>query len=292
MIFNSIVLAYRNRPQHLKWFLQSLQISHAHSSNKDIELSMVDLGSDKSSEKLIEKYLPKENIKYTYIDYKKTFCKSKALNKAIIQSSGIYITVLDVDAVMPPKFLDTIYKIYKEAGDVKLSYRMYMTTNYVRQKLMQSGISEDFINKNLVESKTNWPIADERYTKSGVNFKDAKATAKKFVAKEDTLSGMTYLDQAWGNSQFTIKKDLFFTIGGYDERFIGHGYEDTDFNRRAYSNLNNGGIITDRRSCLYHIYHDKKADWANLPNQMKNKRIYELNKRNRKAININRLGLF
>ncbi|MDP3066238.1 MAG: galactosyltransferase-related protein, partial [Methanobacteriaceae archaeon] len=76
----------------------------------------------------------------------------------------------------------------------------------------------------------------------------------------ETLFWNTYMDrdirecQCAGGMQI-ITKELFNKIGGYDERFIGWGYEDTAFCFKVRKELGNYPILED--TVGFHLYHER-----------------------------------
>jgi GT2 family glycosyltransferase len=56
-----------------------------------------------------------------------------------------------------------------------------------------------------------------------------------------------------------IKKDVYIRIGGFDEQYIGYGYEDCDF----FWRLSEGTKFYNTRSIdLFHTYHGRSIGWG------------------------------
>lgn len=86
------------------------------------------------------------------------------------------------------------------------------------------------------------------------------------IGKED--GDRFFTDFAGGS--FAIKKDKFYSIGKWDEQFVGWGFEDKDMSFRCKRLLN----IQELENIGVHLYHEV-GDKSNANN---NKKIYESNK--------------
>lgn len=75
-----------------------------------------------------------------------------------------------------------------------------------------------------------------------------------------------------------ITREAFEKIGGYDERFIGWGFEDTDFFHRSLK-VNRLGRITDEKAICWHMHHDQAIRLEN-PHYQNNLKIFNENATN------------
>lgn len=126
----SLVIPYRNRDTQIaKRCIDSLQTQSIfetnHSSKIDIEILLVDYGSDlEKSEDLKDFCQKKEHITYIYTETRGRFwCKPEALNLALNQVKGDYFLTIDVDMIYLPNFLEQIHNYVNE--NILLHYQCY-----------------------------------------------------------------------------------------------------------------------------------------------------------------------
>jgi predicted glycosyltransferase involved in capsule biosynthesis len=73
-----------------------------------------------------------------------------------------------------------------------------------------------------------------------------------------------------------ISRKAFKKIGGYDERFIGWGYEDTDFLIRS-RNSNKVAYLTEKNAICWHLSHDNAIRLEN-PHYNNNIKVFNENR--------------
>ena len=226
------------------------------------EIIIVDLSSDI---KLSNKYKDL-NLSFDNINYKGTFWKTKALNRGVSLSSYDNIMILDSDSLINDKFFDFVFNYLNTVNrSYKLCHRVvYLDKiNDIICDHVDKNNKEEF-NKVLKSSYGSLRVARERFTENENVYsfkKDNDITCNKSL----------------GNSHFTMLKSDFIKIGGYDERFIGHGYEDLDFNLRAFRFLKKGYLCTDFCNLVFHQNHDYESSWLMEKTQRENKEIYRYN---------------
>ena len=101
----------------------------------------------------------------------------------------------------------------------------------------------------------NGRLARER----GFDWMEKEITAKK--EKWPNCFVEHYERRPVGNSQWCMLRENFLWLGGMDERFSGWGFEDHEFNLRAFEHF--GQTIMHATSELLHLGHSREADWAN-----------------------------
>ena len=118
--FFSIVLATYNRAYCIEKAIDSV----LNQSIKDWELIIVDDGSSDNTDEVVKKYLNDERIKY--IKLEKNSGVNVARNRAIKESRGEYIVILDSDN----EFKENALKIYMEyAKREKFPYIKFICQN-------------------------------------------------------------------------------------------------------------------------------------------------------------------
>lgn len=249
-MFNSIVSTHRDRLGSLRAFLQGLFIASSY-AKEDFEIVITDLHPNSNSKDIINEYRSKLPIKHIHhASYRGTFWKTKCINNAVLNSSGYYITHLDIDAVVPPHFFDGIEDFYSStpSDNAKLAHRVRFLNQKLSNEACAGNYDENYINNIIRYFSKYTKIAKERYTlNNSVNTKEN--------VPDDWKNG-----KALGCSHFTMRKEDFIAIGGMDERMIGWGSEDTDFNWRAFRFLNGGYIRTEPKYSVYDVIHPK--NWA------------------------------
>lgn len=267
-MYNSFLIAYRNRKENLRYCLDSLILSSEVCDFKDFDVNIVNLDIKNDLKNILNKY-KKLNINYKFIyDGDKHFAKSKALNKAFSLSNSKFITILDIDCVVSPYYFNGLLSFYKNHGEKsKLCYRVRML-NEDQSCYIKNNFGKDIFDKEIIKKCGKYDKADELFTKKMTEFKSPG---------KDMIQG-----QCLGCGIFTINSNLFKKIGGFDERFIGHGYEDTDFNYRlfTYMRYRDSHLLTDPKYNVFHLFHKKTFSREYLSRQQHNKRLFLSNKIN------------
>jgi len=173
-----------------------------------------------TSPKCIKKYLP-SGLDYIHIPRTdETYCKSKTINIGVKKMiRSEYFFTSDIDLVYPPTFIE---------------YMSLFT-------LVKNPIRVLFSNHNIGQT----PKVPQTYEEC----KNA------FALSQDTRRATKYY--APGNG--LVHLPTFKKVGGYDERFIGHGSEDSEFNYRM-SKLNKYFQIDLDVVNTYHLWHFYSTD--------------------------------
>jgi len=272
--FNSIVTCHRDRRWHLRAFLRSFYLANRYINKDDYEIVITDMGP--STDKIIDPYRDIINIKQCKVDYDGPFYRSKALNHAVFNAEGEYITALDIDTLITPTFLLGIMKFYSDRKKgVKLSHRNYFLRRRDTSVAVWGAFEEDFINR-LISKVHNGRLyrRNERYTIDAVV---VRAVRKDGRYRDEEVPEGWYETQAFGNSYFTMQKKVFVKLGGFDEKFIGRGSQDQDFNRRAFEYLGGGALRPESKYAIFTFNHsrDQSDPYVEI-----NREFYEENKRN------------
>jgi len=268
--FNSIITSHRGRRGSVHAFFRSLLLSSRYVDKNSFEIVIADLDTDQEVDRIIEGYKKYLNITHCKINYDGLFWKSKALNHCASKTQGKYITMLDIDAVVTPQFLSEIEKFYKDADNekIKLAYRVRFLDPATSKQVTKKKFDEAFIN-GLIVRQSKFRKAFERYTKDEVKLRNMSAPEKKWM-----------WDKALGNSHYTMRKEDFMAIGGYDERFIGWACEDLDFNRRAFDYLGYGRLLENPMMTVFSVHH-ARTGWMSRSSTLKNEKLYAKNKKHK-----------
>lgn len=159
------------------------------------------------------------------------FRKAIILNKAIAQSSGEYIIQVDGDCIMHRKFVED-HKLKAQQGMF-----IHGTRANIKEEFVEEIFSKQMIHFNYFSSKISnrsrtlyMPLLSYLNKRSDILPKNVRGCNLSF----------------W--------KEDFVAINGYDEDFVGWGYEDLDIVARMMHNSVDALKVRDC-AILFHIYH-------------------------------------
>lgn len=277
-MYNSVIAAYRGRPDCLKLFLQAFDHAAKNSRKNSVELVLTELGNnDERTKPIIDKFKNKINIKYFPIHYVGNFWKTKALNHSARFSEGEVITMVDVDALVPPVFFVGIETFFRKHGArSRLSHRVRFlddkSSKWFRHHL---AFTENEFNKVCIAQYNKHKLAKERYTISNLQKHDLHPASTRGLPADFRTT------QILGNSHFSMLKEHYMKLGGYDERFIGYGCEDLDFNIRSLRLIKQSRMNLQSSHTVFHLKHKyEKKRWKDKGLLDRNRLQYRKNKNN------------
>ena len=270
-MFNSIILAYRDRPKSLKAFLRSLELASKH--DNDFELIITDLNSNYRSTAIIEKFAKKFTIKHIKIPYDGVFWKTKALNCCALHATGDYITMFDVECILPKNFFGHIRGFFETPGNERkrLSYRVRKLDKTTSKFFM----SNTKFTERDVEKKCTSRGKSFRRFKERAGDENMDAMKMTNADRKSAIKNERYL----GNSHFTMTREQYLELGGYDERFIGYGIEDLDFNRRSLAHIGSSTLSFDLKHSIFHVNNNGLSSWRNTAKRKQNGLLYRVNEK-------------
>lgn len=256
-MYNSVIVAYRDRPDCLKLFLQAFYNAIQNVDKNSVELVLTELNhQDERTPPIINEYKDKINIKYFPVQYTGNFWKTKALNHSARFAEGELITMVDVDGLVPPAFFVGIEKFFAEYGEKsRLSHRVrFLNEKASKWFFENNNFTTDQFNKLCIKQCNKYKLAKERYTKNNL---------QKHELHPNTTRGLPIdfkTTQILGNSHFTITKKQYMDLGGYDERIVLYGCDDLEFNVRSFKLIGESRMNLDPAYTVYHLQHkyDKK----------------------------------
>lgn len=164
----------------------------------------------------------------------KDFSRSNAINNGVKKSKGDTLIICDADVFLKKEVIDEAIKLIPK-------FPFIIPFGYVIK--MNRKVSNEIINGKQISltemEKDPWELINIRQGES------------------------TYGDKIAGGIQI-ITRELFDKIKGYDERFIGHGYEDSVFCWKLKKEIGSRYKIFPNEK-LYHLYHPQ--DITNLNNR-------------------------
>jgi len=177
------------------------------------------------------------------------FRKPKILNETVRQSTGDYLIFIDGDCMAHRQFV--LSHVNASAPEVILSGKRVDIGKALTERILERG--------QPVMGFT-WELA--RDAVFGKDIKSRKVE-ESFHIENQVLRRLLHRDKitddgVWG-CNFSLSKELFYTINGCDEDFIDGSIEDNDLGIRV---LNQGGKLRSVRNfaIIFHLWH--RSSWS------------------------------
>lgn len=278
-MYNSVIVAYRDRPKCLKLFLQAFYNAIQNIDKNSVELVITELtNQDERTKPIIDQYKDKINIKYFPVQYVGNFWKTKALNHSARFAEGHLVTMIDIDGLVPPIFFVGIEKFFAEYGSKsRLSHRVRFLDDKGSNWFYDNPEFDlNQFNKVCVQKYNNHKVAKERYSKYNLRTDELRPITTRGLPKDFKTT------QILGNSHFTITKKQYMDLGGYDENYQLYGLEDLNFNVRSLKFIGESRMNLEPSYTVYHLKHsyDTKRWKVKDGTRLNSKRYKEGIKRN------------
>ena len=198
------------------------------------EVIIADDGSALATLDIISKWRKKLNVKHVWLP-DNGFRAARARNLAVLKSRGDYIIMIDGDCPLPPNFVKNHW-LLAEKGMLVSGGRCMWDSELTQKILLRENI--DVLRKAF----------------SSLKFLPLSLGPFRYIGLMNWRKARTCNLAVW-------KSDVF-EIEGFDESYLGWGYEDSDFVIRL---LNNGAGIKSGRFyvCVGHLEH-KEASRSGL----------------------------
>jgi len=240
-MFHSVLIPHRDRNDHLGLCLWALDRSARRCGISDWEVVVVDCGSrEKPSggggtmRVIVDPEAPAE------------FNKSRAYNLAIDAARGDVVTFLDADAIVASRFLDVATVLATDASVDRCCYRVRYLPGMEAIHIQVAEDRDAYVDE-LFSEYESYRKAVEFYGRHDRPDSTVPANRRPFM-------------QAWGNSQFSVRRADLAGLR-FDEE-IGWGMEDMDFNMQLEARFGDGyrGVIaTDSEHAMLHLEHPERA---------------------------------
>ncbi len=220
----SIIIATRNRNGLLKKTLISL---NTQSYKNNFEVLVCDDGGNSDTDKLVEQFKPKINIKYFWCKDRGGYCWAQAKNYGAKKAQAEYLLFMDDDILIPKNGIEKMY-------------RWLTLLPHRKNKYFITPFSRLYIYDNFFNDLIN------------TNFSDLKKYHINYYANSVSIGCMGL-----------IYKNIFNKIGGFDEiLFQGLQLGDTDIIKRLEGFLN----ISHKTLPLqvYHLDNDAYRNKRNI----------------------------
>jgi len=246
----SVIVTTYNWPQALRLVLQSL----CSQSHADFEVIVADDGSEDQTAKLIQHYQRQNKISIRYCwQPDQGFRAAKIRNRAVAMARYDYLIFLDGDCVPRKNFI---------ANHCKLAERGYFVSGS-RVLLSQAFTQSVLSTKNEIHhySLMRWLML--KWTRQCNRFFPLLTLPLGALRKRETMRW-----QGAKTCNLAMWRNDFLAVNGFDEQFIGWGFEDSDLVIRLQKNS------VKRKSGKFfvpviHCWHPEQSREKMLQNEQK-----------------------
>jgi glycosyltransferase involved in cell wall biosynthesis len=240
----SVLTTIYNRPEHLRLLVASL----AAQTRRPDEIVVADDGSDEATVAAMEHCLSDCGFAAKVVRQEKDgYRLAAARNKAIRASTGDYLLFLDCDLVPLP---DAVAVHERLAAPRRLLCGHRALLDEAATKALMAAVP--------VPSAADWELAW-----ATADAGDLREAARRFAhqaALRRWHLARPHKPKLLG-CHFSLFRDDVFRVNGFDENFVGWGYEDDDFARRLYTaGVQPRSVITEARAM--HLWHPSLAPQA------------------------------
>jgi len=206
----SVIVSTYNRPDALNIVLQSLLLQNY----SNFEIIIADDGSSDETQQLIKSVTKHSSplIKHVWQE-DKGFQAARIRNKAILESNGEYIIFLDGDCFVRHDFIKK---------HVKLAEKNYFVSG--NRILCNEKFSEQILSQSIHLSDSYFYWLKKRITHDTNRFSP-------LVTLPSFLAWRKWNKKRWKGAKtcnLGVFRENLYRVNGFDERFIGWGYEDSD----------------------------------------------------------------
>ncbi len=240
----SVITTIYNRPEHLRLMLASLMAQ----SRVPDEIVVADDGSDEATVSAMNRLLPTCGIPSTVVRQEKDgYRLSAARNKAIRASTGDVLFFIDCDIACLP---DTV-ALHERLSRPRrlLCGNRALLDEATTQALMVAAPAPA-----AADWEHAWTVADQAELQEATRrFVRQSALRRWHLARphKPKLLGC----------HFSLCREDVDHVNGFDEQFVGWGYEDDDFVRRLYqTGVQSLSVIEEARAM--HLWHPSLAPQA------------------------------
>jgi glycosyltransferase involved in cell wall biosynthesis len=209
---------------------------------KDFEVVIADDGSGPSVAGVIDRYRDRfsHGIQHAWHE-DSGFRKTIIVNRAVTQARGDYLVFIDGDCILHHRFLERHYR--RRRRDQVLSGR-----RVVFDRALTERVTVDDVRSRRVERIPFWWKHAGRNDRWHGFYLPFLYTMRNLGRKRYQILG----------SNFSVHREDFYLVNGYDERIIGRGLEDNNLWRRFVNNGKHVKTIT-REALQYHLFHAADA---------------------------------
>lgn len=237
----SVITTIYNRPEHLRLLAAALAVQ----TRPPDELIVADDGSDTATVAAIDRLRSASSIPITVVRQEKDgFRAAAARNLAIRAATGDYLLFLDCDIVPLP-----------DAVAVHVQHALPRRLLCGNRALLDEGTTQALFAQTPAPTPTDWErvwtAADHTQRKEAARLFHHHAALRRWHLARPHKPKLL-------SCHFSLFREDAERVNGFDENFVGWGYEDDDFGRRLYRNgVQPRSVIDDARAL--HLWHPSLA---------------------------------
>jgi glycosyltransferase involved in cell wall biosynthesis len=231
----SLIVAVYNRPRILELVLASIE----RQSMTPREVVVADDGSGPEIAALARAWGARTGCQVLHVWQEDCgFRKTIIANRAVAASSGEYLIFIDGDCILHHRFIER--HVLRRRRSRALSGRRVM----LDAELTASLTREDVASGRVQRPATWWRHAKAHDLRNGIYVPGAFGWRGGFNPRYEILG-----------CNFSLHRDDFLNVNGYDERIVGRGLEDVNLRTRL---LNAGvDVVSISQEALqYHCHHE------------------------------------
>jgi|WetSurMetagenome_2_1015567.scaffolds.fasta_scaffold00150_30 glycosyltransferase involved in cell wall biosynthesis len=230
----SLVIAAYNRPD----FLEKIFLALRNQTLADFEIVVADDGSGPAVAETIARYNGGFARPIVHVWHEDDgFRKTVIANKAVLAASSDYLAFIDGDCVPHHRFLERHVR-HRCRGVVCAGRRLMLDA-----ELTAKVTDEDVSSRRIERPGFWWRHCAPGERKHGIYVP--------LVMHAENLFKRRY---SFYGSNFSLYKDDFLAVNGYDERILGRGHEDDNLRERL--RLSGARVRSVTREALqYHLHH-------------------------------------
>jgi glycosyltransferase involved in cell wall biosynthesis len=240
----SVITTVYNRPEHLRLLLAALALQ----TRRPDEIVVADDGSDADSAAAMARHLAAAGLPWQGVRQEKAgYRLAAARNLGIRAATGDYLLFLDCDIAPLP---DTVAIHARAAAPGRLLC--------AHRALLDEAATRALFAAVPAPAPADWEVAW-----SAADQSDLEAAAREFArqaARRRWHLARAHKPKLLG-CHFSLFRADVERVNGFDENFVGWGYEDDDFARRLYkAGVQPHSVIEEARAL--HLWHPSLAPAA------------------------------
>lgn len=233
----SLIIAVYEQPR----FLERVFASLLNQTLADFEVAVADDGSGPEVAEVIARHAnafrrPVQHVWHEDEGFRKTII----VNRAVTMTSADYLVFIDGDCILHHRFLERHCKRRRRA-------RVLSGRRIMLDETLTEAITLDDVRAKRIEKLSFWwnncPPHDRRH---GIY------SPHLFALRNLGRSNYQIL-----GSNFSVHREDFYRVNGYDERIIGRGLEDNNLWRR-FVNSGIDVVCIAQEALQYHCHHASK----------------------------------
>lgn len=239
----SVLIIDYDRPQHLRACLRALALQ----TRLPDQIVVVDDGSPSSGARLIRDVVSNSGLPVRLVTRERSeYCPAAARNEAIRHADHDYFLFLDCDILALPDLVERHLALAARQSFL-IGHCGLLNPDQSRGFLE----SDDWGPNDLHEA---WAEADVSTLMRAANLYKRHSLFRKLgIARRHKPKLMS--------GHFSLYADDLFKVNGFDENFVGWGYEDDDLGLRLYkSGCRSKSLILSARAL--HLWHPSLAPQA------------------------------